>query len=219
MIYITGDTHGIAEEFLERFEQVPSPGDIVIITGDFGFIFGERQKKELDILKDQPFTIAFIDGNHENFSELCALPVEEWNGGSVHRVSENIVHLMRGELFELFGSTFFTFGGAYSIDKAFRTENVSWWKQELPDETDYSHARETLGKCGYKADFIITHTCPDSLVERVCARPNQHDLELRQFLQWTADNTNFKRWFFGHYHNDKTLSDKFSLLYKTVITI
>lgn len=219
MIYITGDTHGISEAFLDRFENLPEPEDTVIIAGDFGFIWGERQKDELEIMKNQPFTIAFVDGNHENFNELYALPVENWNGGKVHRVAKNIVHLMRGELFNISGKTFFTFGGAYSIDKMFRTENVSWWKQELPDEAEYSHARQTLENCGFNVDYIITHTCPDSIVERVCARPNHHDLELRNFLQWIADNTQFKLWFFGHYHNNKTLFDKYELLFNSVIEL
>ena len=96
MIYITGDTHGRAGEFLGRFEKAPTADDIVIIAGDFGFIFNKANTSGLKTLKEQPFTIAFVDGNHENFPEIYKYPEEQWNGCTVHRIADNIVHLLRG---------------------------------------------------------------------------------------------------------------------------
>lgn len=218
MICITGDTHGRAGEFLGRFDETPTADDTVIIAGDFGFIFGEYQKTGLEMLKKQPFTIAFVDGNHENFPELYKYPEEQWNGGLVNRIADNIVHLKRGELFTIEGKTFFTFGGAYSIDKAWRVENISWWSEELPSSEEYAHGRETLSRCGFTVDYIVTHTCPESVAERICPRPDIHDRELRVFLQEVADNTGFKRWYFGHYHGDIDFRS-FSLLYERVLTI
>ena len=40
----------------------------------------------------------------------------------VHFVESDIIHLMRGQVFDIGGTTFFTFGGAYSIDRMYRTE-------------------------------------------------------------------------------------------------
>ena len=34
--------------------------------------------------------------NHENHDALDAYPVEFWNGGKVHKISDSIIHLMRG---------------------------------------------------------------------------------------------------------------------------
>ena len=45
----------------------------------------------------------FIDGNHENYDRLSAYPVTEWRGGKVHRIADNILHLMRGQVFEIDG--------------------------------------------------------------------------------------------------------------------
>lgn len=218
MIYITGDTHGRAEEFLGRFDKTPTIEDTVIVAGDFGFIFSEYQKEGLETLKTLPFKIAFVDGNHENFTELCKYPEEQWNGGTVHRIADNIVHLKRGELFTIEGNTFFTFGGAYSIDKAWRVENISWWSGELPSADEYAHGREKLSQCGFAVDYIVTHTCPESLTERVCLRPNSADLELRRFLQEVADNVSYKHWYFGHFHGDIDLGS-FSLLYERIMTV
>ncbi|MCM1168212.1 MAG: metallophosphoesterase [Ruminococcus sp.] len=217
MIYITGDTHGRAGEFLGRFGDPPTADDTVIVAGDFGFIFNKNNTAGLDMLKKQPFTTAFVDGNHENFDELYKYPEERWNGGVIHRVADNIVHLTRGGLFTIEGRSFFTFGGAHSIDKAWRTENVSWWSAEMPSAEEYARGRETLSRCGFTVDYIVTHTCPESLSERVCLRPNSADLELRKFLQEVADKTSFKRWYFGHYHGDMDMGS-FSLLYERALT-
>lgn len=219
MVYITGDTHGRLEEFLARFENQPSFEDTVIVAGDFGFIWGEAQKPLLKKLSEQPFTTAFVDGNHENFPAIYQYPVEEWNSGKVHRIADNIVHLMRSQLFTLDVGTFFTLGGAYSIDKSWRIEGSSWWKEELPNAEELETARETLTKADNKVDYIITHTCPDSIVNRVCAHPDYHDMPFRLFLQDIADTVDFKHWYFGHYHDDRELSDKFTLLYHSVVTI
>lgn len=58
-----------------------------------------------------------MDGNHENFKQLNAYDVDIWNGGKVHFIENEIIHLMRGQVFEIDGTRFFTFGGVYSIDK------------------------------------------------------------------------------------------------------
>ena len=39
-------------------------------------------------------------------------PVAEWHGGKVHRIRPHVLHLMRGQIFELEGCRFFTMGGA-----------------------------------------------------------------------------------------------------------
>ena len=95
-------------------------GDYVIICGDFGLLWDKvqsrREKYWIDWISQKTFTTAFVDGNHENFDRLAALPVETWHGGSVHRISDSIFHLMRGEMFDLGGTSVFAFGGARSHD-------------------------------------------------------------------------------------------------------
>ena len=88
--------------------------DAVIIYGIFADTPVEAHW--LDWLEGRPFTTLFVDGNHENFEKLNALPVHIWHGGKVHYVRPHVIHLMRGQVFEIGGLTFFAMGGAASHD-------------------------------------------------------------------------------------------------------
>ena len=70
----------------------------------------------LDWLNEKNSTTLFVDGNHENFTRLYNYPVEEWHGGKVHKIRDSVLHLMRGEIFEINDKKIFTFGGAKSHD-------------------------------------------------------------------------------------------------------
>jgi hypothetical protein len=120
MITITGDTHGNFLRFGSRYfpaGRAMSRKDYVIVCGDFG-IWDESKESHywLDWLDRKPFTTLFIDGNHENLDLLSRYPIRQWQGGSVHQIREHILHLMRGQVFEIDGITFFTMGGAASHD-------------------------------------------------------------------------------------------------------
>lgn len=55
-------------------------------------------------------------GNHENFDRLYQYPVEDWHSGKVHKIRESVLHLMRGQVFEIEEKKIFSFGGASSHD-------------------------------------------------------------------------------------------------------
>ena len=121
MVLVTGDCHGNFARFEQKHfsEQANmTKDDTVIITGDFGGVwFGDsRDDETLDWLERLPFTLVFVCGNHENYDALARYPVAEWRGGKVHRVRPHVLHLMRGQIFELEGCRFFTMGGAKSHD-------------------------------------------------------------------------------------------------------
>ena len=164
MIYITGDTHGNQYKWVEQIESVISPADIIIVCGDFGVGFwnGRYWSEETfyDFLSAQKYTVLFIDGNHENFDKLYSYPIETWCGGRVHKIRQNVLHLMRGEVYCIEDISIFVMGGGYSIDKYLRTEGVSWWSQEMPSEEEYDNALENLRNADFKVDYIITHTAP-----------------------------------------------------------
>lgn len=136
MLYITGDTHGNQLKWLEQIHPALSPGDGVIVAGDFGYGFWSGPLGSEDAFYDwlaaQPYTVFFIDGNHENFDRLLALPVEPWRGGRIQRIRPNVIHLMRGEVYLIEGRTVFTFGGGHSADFWRRKPGASWWPQEMP---------------------------------------------------------------------------------------
>ena len=116
-IFATGDTHGNLERFRPEYfpeGQELTKKDVVLQLGDFGGVwFGdERDDEALDWLEGLPFTLAFVSGNHENYDALVKYPIENWHGGRVQPIRPHVLHLMRGQVFELAGRTFFTMGGA-----------------------------------------------------------------------------------------------------------
>lgn len=211
MIYITGDTHGELDPFLNRLARYElTPNDTIIVCGDFGFVWGDPYHNAmLKELSKQNYTIAFLDGNHENYEFLNLHPVEEnWHGGRIHRVEQNVIHLMRGQIFELEGKSFFTFGGAYSRDKYMRRRNVSWWEEELPNNDDYKTATANLERVGYHVDYVLTHQIPVSTIYSMNHSPDPHDRELTGFLDWLyVESLTFNKWFAGHWHINRSFEN------------
>ena len=118
-IYITGDTHGTLDVAkLAKLNKIITEGDYLIVLGDFGICWddGASDERVRSFWNRQKCHVLFIDGNHENFNLLNAYHVSEWHGGKVHSLGKKITHLMRGQVFELEGKTFFTMGGAASHD-------------------------------------------------------------------------------------------------------
>ena len=142
---------------------------MIIVCGDFGFIWqgGDKERKMLKTLAKKKYTIAFVDGCHENFDLLESLPVEEWNGGRVHRLGRHIFHLMRGEVFTIEGKKIFAFGGGHSQDFEYRMELDSWWRQERPTKQEIQTAIDHLEARGNKVDYVLTHTPPERVLRRL----------------------------------------------------
>ena len=139
-----------------------------------------------------------------------------WNGGKVHKISDSIIHLMRGQVYTINGKTFFTFGGAQSHDKWHRTEGKSWWAREMPSDEEYEEGLANLAKVSNKVDYIITHCGPDYVLNELRDSGKLpigvvHD-KLSNFHQIVSETADFKTWFMGHYHQDMDI-DNYSLLY------
>ncbi|MBM6867099.1 hypothetical protein [Collinsella tanakaei] len=81
-----------------------------------------EEKYWLDWLGDRPWTTLFVDGNHECFPHLAELPVSDRWGGRVQVYPDHpsIIHLMRGEIYDIDGARIFAMGGAASHDKQWR---------------------------------------------------------------------------------------------------
>ena len=193
--------------------------DIVICAGDFGGIwFGDaRDDEELDWLESLPFTLTFVDGNHENYDALERYPIEIWRGGKVHRVRPHVLHLMRGQIFGLDGYRFFTMGSAKSHDIARRVDHVSWWEQELPSDEEYAETERNLERCGWKVDYIISY-CAPTIIARMASRHNEAD-RLTEFLQTVMEKTRYHYWLFGHYHDNRIIEEKHILLWEQIVQV
>lgn len=109
-LFVTGDMHcNACGEFSKLntknfpVQKELSKDDYILIAGDFGCIWNGSTEEEywLDWLENKPFTTLFVDGNHENHARLAQFPVEEWHGGKVHHIRSSILHLMRGQIFDI----------------------------------------------------------------------------------------------------------------------
>ena len=96
MIYITGDCHGDYRRFSKDIfpeQKEMNKDDFMIICGDFGYwLPSKEQEYWLKWLSDKPFTTLFVDGNHENFDGLTAMPPHLWHGGVIHKVTDSVFH-------------------------------------------------------------------------------------------------------------------------------
>ena len=220
MIYFTGDTHGEQSRiaYLEN-ESICGENDFLIICGDWGYLFrnDDSEKVFLNQLEQKPYTICFVDGNHENFHALNEYPEEVWNGGKIHRIRKNIIHLMRGQVFAIEDKKIFTMGGAYSVDRYIRKLNYSYWEEEIPESGEYSEAIHNLDKHNRCVDYIVTHTAPREMILRMGCRPDPHDMELTGFLEYIMYEVQFRHWYCGHWHRDMDMNDKFTVLWYNVV--
>jgi len=169
-------------------------------------------------------------------------PVKDWHGGKVHRIRSHVLHLMRGQVFELEGYHFFTMGGAKSHDTEdgilepgapdferkllmlqrkprarYRINHISWWAQEMPSEEEYAEARKNLAKVDWAVDYVITHCAPTSiaLMEN---RHNEAD-PLTDFLQEVKERAHYHYWLFGHYHDNRAIDEKHILLWEQIVQV
>ena len=252
MIYITGDTHGEYGRFskkkmmkkgLELSEQ-----DYVIICGDFGLCWAKDGTfdYECKFFGNKKYTILWVQGNHENYDMIAEYPIEMWHGGNVrHIVRDKVILLERGQVFEIEGNTFFTFGGASSHDiqggileredvdfkkkkqklKAaklfYRINHESWWKEELPNDAEMEEGRKTLAQHGYKVDYVITHCCTNRVQEQL-NEEYKRELEpdvLTDYFQELEGMLQYRHWYCGHYHLDVNFDEKHTILYHKMIEL
>ena len=132
----------------------------------------------------------------------------------------HVLHLMRGQVFEIDGISFFTMGGAASHDiqdgildpaspgfeqeywfkrrtrQIFRVKGVSWWPQEMPSEEEYEEAVRNLERVNWKVDCILTHCAPTSIQQKV-----------------------ERNWFLGHYHQNCVVDDRFIIQWEQMVEL
>ena len=227
MIYITGDTHGEFSKLSNTNWPVSTyltRDDYIIVTGDFGLIFNPVQTKDeiwwTKWIGAKPWTLLYVDGNHDNHPKLNQLPREEKFGGIVGKVSDNIYHLRRGEIYEIEGKKILAFGGATSIDKAYRTDGVSWWAEEVPNYADTDNCYRSMEKHNHQVDFIIAHTCPQALAPVIAGRRGStvFDDPTQRMLDHITSGCRFSHFFCGHWHEDVSFGN-YHFLYNRILNL
>ena len=236
MLFITGDLHGEIDlpkldDFYVNNGKGLTRDDYMIILGDFGMIFSadtrymyvfEEMRLREYFEEKYPWTTLFIDGNHENFVHLKQFPSKKFAGSKATFLTEHCIWLRRGNIYTINGSTFLTIGGAYSIDKAWRRPYISWWPDEDITRRDINKARRNLAAYGNHVDYVLTHCAPAPIHQEIATQErfthaSKEETQNEALLQEINENTDFKRWYFGHYHIDRAFNDgKYVCLYKEI---
>ncbi len=226
MFYITGDTHGDftrIERFCDRMQ--PTRDDTMIILGDAGFNYygGKRDKRQKQAMAALPITIFSIHGNHEmRPSTIGSYRVREWNGGKVYIEDEypNLLFAIDGEVYDLDGIKAIVIGGAYSVDKYYRQMmGWNWWADEQPSTEIKAKVEQALTERDWKIDTVLSHTVPLKYepveVFLSCINQSKVDKSTEEWLDGIEDRLEYRRWYAGHYHTEKTI-DKLTLMFESI---
>ena len=208
-IAITGDTHGGVDG--NQLFTIPKC-DLILVLGDFGFLWRHGDLPKFpDSMK-----VAFIDGNHENFNYLESFPQVQYFGGKARQITPNCFHLMRGEIYDIYGKKFLCIGGASSIDKAYRNVGTSWWPQEDITGGEIQNTFNNLDVHKWKVDYVLTHTIPQCIISKLggvvdfgIQDPTSRfldELYINKKLRYT-------KWYAGHWHMSQTVG-KVKLMFK-----
>ena len=223
MIYVTGDMHGCLERLYDKEFRKLKKGDILIVCGDFGYIFdgGKTETEVINFFAERKFITAFVDGTHDNLTKINRTRVTVWKGGHVHRIKGNLLHLMRGQIFNIDGTTIFTFGGGESIDKDMRVVQNLWWRDEEPTPDEMAIGAEALDEAGLKVDYIITHEPPSLVKSAMLLRRGDSDRvnKLNGYFEEIGKSCTFKHWYFGSLHEDRVITDRHTCLFRKIVPI
>lgn len=214
MIGVAGDWHGdTVAAFIALNEFKRNNIDTVVHVGDFGIGFGHSGgvfiRKVQNKCAQLGITLYVAPGNHEDYVRIAAKPTND-EGWIVY--DKNILLAPRGHRWQVGERSFVFLGGANSIDREWRTPNVSWWKEEQITLGDVYRTVE-----GGHADIMVTHDCPLGVPlplgsgQMWTEEGLKYATESRVMLRQAVDGVKPKILLHGHYHmfNDvhATLND------------
>lgn len=210
MIYYTADLHfGCQNTFegrtldtddliIKRWNQKVNNGDTVYILGDVG-----------------------REGKNEENEYLC-----------------QCLSVLKGRKVLIQGKTFFTFGGAASHDikdgilemsderirywnllgKEYRVNHLTWWEREMASREEMDEGLHNLERVGNKVDFILTHCINTSTAALMSSGRYKPD-SMTEYLEKIYGTVEWKKWLFGHYHDNRAMTNNQLLLYDQIIQI
>lgn len=249
-LFIRADTHGDFNWLPDWCkENHTTTDDVLILLGDHALRFeGMNKPRELHrkgLVAALPITIFALRGNHDRpyYKEdgtiwedikltVCPMLDQRFTEGIKFYEDEmwhdekypNIWYFQDGREYCIKGKTFFTYGGAYSVDKEYRQLfHWTWYANEIVPHSDHCAALDIVDHRYF--NYVLTHTCPYEW------RPV--DLFLKGIDQSKVDNTmeeylteilryigGYDHWYFGHFHADREYEEeKATMLFGDIIEI
>lgn len=96
----------------------------------------------------------------------------------------------------------------------FRVKGRSWWGEEMPNAREYVEALKNLEQVNWKVDCILSHCGPSSVVRKI--DPSYGSDQLTDFLETVNQRCQFTYWFFGHYHDNRIINDRYILQWEQI---
>lgn len=233
-VWVIGDVHGdwfVIRNFYERHKDELSPhyrDNILIILGDFGanYYLNEKDDYFKEIISKFPFMYFVIRGNHEERPSIIAAKFpSKWRKqiffGNIVWVEKNFPQIFyaldEGGEYTIDKKSVLVIPGAYSVDKNYRIMNhYSWFPNEQLSDLERADILNNL-KPHY--DIILSHTCPYSwqtyISDLFLSQVDQSlvDSTMEQFLDQVVQLTTWDRYYFGHYHDDRDIPTKATMLF------
>lgn len=176
----------------------------IIACGDFGYwVHNQWGVKFVDGIARMAQTtgiqVLWVDGNHENHDILNDLLAKHGDTEPIPTPNEWVKWIPRGCKFQIGNNTFMGYGGAFSVDKADRTEGESWWAGETIDPAHVAALPED------RVNFLVTHDAPlGAIISYKDDIPES--VEQRRLVSEIVDKVQPDIVVCGHHHTRQTFT-------------
>jgi len=181
----------------ERYEV-----DRVFQVGDFGWWprmpTGERFINAASSLATKTnIPLIFVDGNHEDHSQL------PHDGEVMQELKPGLHYLARGVVITLGNARVLGHGGAVSVDQAWRTEHIDWFREEVANHASFLKSIDAKN-----VDVVVAHDVPAGtdlrLTFPVTPSIDAHCKQHRDSMLEILETHDPYLWVAGHYHQRVT---------------
>lgn len=152
-VAVVGDIHGNYRwmDIVARSMRRLAPGVTTVLQVGDWWMDPDTTDEALDGSGIERIYVTL--GNHEPWDQVT--PLLDAHPDCAIRVSEITWILPRPARLTIGGRSVLSLGGAVSVDRAWRQEGVSWWKDE---EVTSEHVKAAIA--GGSADLMLTHEAP-----------------------------------------------------------
>lgn len=212
-----GRTYGNLKKAMKKF-----PGIILVMRGNHDDCYWVNHG-----YIDEEGWYQFNNNSWEYVDEDTQMFIRQKKYPNIWYIDDN------GGIYTIGNYTILFLPGAYSVDKHYRLRNgFPWNPQEQMTEEIFEELYDVVKKwleIGFDFDFVIGHTFPQKM------EPYYKDLFMDGINQAIVDKTTekwldkfaelfesapaFKQYFGGHFHADRVLTDKYTMLYHKIVEL
>ncbi|ROQ16238.1 MULTISPECIES: metallophosphoesterase [unclassified Curtobacterium] len=173
VIVVAGDWHSDLVHLTDNIPRLIDGGfpagssqpTTLLHVGDFNLTNGSRANKQFllraaELAAKRQMRILITPGSHDSWARLALRA--DFTRGEPTRLHGDVWALPRGYRFRIGGKSFLSFGGAGSMSRPTSKEGTTWWRQEMPSDTEV----ETSISRGHP-HVVITHEAPRGGTARV----------------------------------------------------